>query len=55
MALKIYGYYAEFHMFGDIIPNEIKGGTEMAENMRVARKLPEDTAAEIRKAISSWI
>jgi len=55
MSLKTYGYDAEFHMFGDIIPNEIIGGAEMADDMRVARKLPEDTAAEIRKAISYWI
>jgi UDPglucose--hexose-1-phosphate uridylyltransferase len=47
-----YGYDANFHMFGDIIPHEIIGGAEMADDMRVARKLPEDAAAEIRKAIS---
>ena len=46
-----YGYDADFHMFGDIIPHEIIGGAEMAENMRVARKMPEDVAAEIRKLI----
>ena len=40
-------------MFGDIIPHEIIGGAEMADDMRVARKLPEDAADEIRKAISS--
>ena len=55
MSLKTYGYDAEFHMFGDITSNEIIGGAEMADDMRVARKLSEDTAAEIRKAISSWI
>jgi len=48
-----YGYDANFHMFGDIIPHEIIGGAEMADNMRVARKLPEDAAKEIRDAISS--
>ena len=48
-----YGYDANFHMFGDIIPHEIIGGAEMADDMRVARKLPEDAADEIRKAISS--
>jgi UDPglucose--hexose-1-phosphate uridylyltransferase len=47
-----FGYDANFHMFGDIIPHEIIGGAEMADDMRVARKLPEDAAAEIRKAIS---
>ncbi len=47
-----YGYDAEFHMFGDIIPHEIIGGAEMADNMRVARKMPEDVAAEIRNLIS---
>jgi len=47
-----YGYDAEFHMFGDIIPHEIIGGAEMADDMRVARKMPEDVAAEIRNLIS---
>lgn len=46
-----YGYDADFHMFGDIIPHEIIGGAEMADDMRVARKLPEETAEEIRKVI----
>ncbi len=48
-----YGYDADFHMFADIIPHEIIGGAEMADDMRVARKLPEDAAKEIREAISS--
>lgn len=48
-----YGYDADFHLFGDIIPHEIIGGAEMAEDMRVARKLPEDTAQEIRGVINS--
>jgi len=48
-----YGYDADFHMFGDIIPHEIIGGAEMADSMRVARKLPEDIAKEIREAIES--
>ena len=48
-----YGYDANFHMFGDIIPHEIIGGAEMADDMRVARKSPNDTAEEIRNAISS--
>lgn len=47
-----YGYDADFHMFGDIIPHEIIGGAEMADDMRVARKLPHKTAAEIRQGIS---
>ena len=47
-----YGYDADFHLFGDIIPHEIIGGSEMADDMRVARKLPNDVAAEIRQAIS---
>ncbi len=47
-----YGYDADFHMFGDIIPHEIIGGAEMADDMRVARKLPHETAAEIRQGIS---
>ena len=48
-----YGYDADFHMFGDIIPHEIIGGAEMADSMRVARKLPEDIAKEIGEAIES--
>ncbi len=47
-----YGYDADFHMFGDIIPHEIIGGAEMADDMRVARKLPHEAAAEIRQGIS---
>ena len=39
-------------MFGDIIPHEIIGGAEMADDMRVARKLPHEAAAEIRQGIS---
>jgi len=46
-----YGYDADFHMFGDIIPHEIIGGAEMADDMRVARKLPSEIAKEIRNAI----
>jgi len=47
-----YGYDADFHLFGDIIPHEIIGGAEMADDMRVARKLPNEVAVEIRQAIS---
>jgi len=47
-----YGYDADFHMFGDIIPHEIIGGAEMADDMRVARKLPEDAAREIKEFIN---
>jgi len=46
-----YGYDADFHMFGDIIPHEIIGGAEMADDMRVARKLPEENAKELRNSI----
>lgn len=46
-----FGYDADFHMFGDIIPHEIIGGAEMADDMRVARKLPHEAAKEIRNAI----
>ena len=46
-----YGYDADFHMFGDIIPHEIIGGAEMADDMRVARKLPEENASELRNVI----
>ncbi|MFO8017332.1 MAG: hypothetical protein R6U96_01750 [Promethearchaeia archaeon] len=48
-----YGYDANFHLFGDIIPHEIIGGAEMAEDMRVARKLPEDTAEELKEVIKN--
>lgn len=47
-----YGYDANFHMFGDIIPHEIIGGAEMADDMRVATKLPHLAAAEIRNALN---
>ena len=47
-----YGYDADFHMFGDIIPHEIIGGAEMADDMRVANKLPHLAAAEIRNALN---
>lgn len=46
-----YGYDADFHMFGEMIPHEIIGGAEMAEDMRVARKLPENIAEELRKVV----
>jgi len=48
-----FGYDADFHFFSDLIPHEIIGGAEMADDMRVARKSPNDTAEEIRNAISS--
>ncbi|MFX1452492.1 MAG: hypothetical protein ACFFCM_16770, partial [Promethearchaeota archaeon] len=48
-----YGYDANFHLFGDIIPHEVIGGAEMADDMRVARKLPHEAAKEIRNTISS--
>ncbi len=46
-----YGYDADFHLFGDLIPHETIGGAEMAEDMRVARKLPHIAAFEIREAL----
>ncbi|MFW9951804.1 MAG: hypothetical protein ACFFKA_16935 [Candidatus Thorarchaeota archaeon] len=46
-----YGYDANFHLFGDVIPHEIIGGAEMADDMRVARKLPHLAAAEIKQII----
>jgi diadenosine tetraphosphate (Ap4A) HIT family hydrolase len=49
-----YGYDADFHMFADIIPHEIIGGAEMADDMRVARKLPHIAAAEIRKSLEKY-
>lgn len=50
-----YGYDADFHMFGDIIPHEVIGGAEMADDMRVARKLPHIAASEIRKSLEKVI
>jgi len=50
-----YGYDADFHMFADIIPHEIIGGAEMADDMRVARKLPHIAAAEIRKSLEKYL
>ncbi|MBD3212437.1 MAG: hypothetical protein GF311_07500 [Candidatus Lokiarchaeota archaeon] len=47
-------YDADFHLFGDIIPHEIIGGAEMAEDMRVARKLPHIAATEIRDALEKY-
>jgi len=48
-------YDANFHLFGDIIPHEIIGGAEMADDMRVARKLPHIAAREIQKSIEKYI
>ncbi len=48
-------YDANFHLFGDIIPHEIIGGAEMADDMRVARKLPHIAASEIRKSIEKYV
>ncbi|MFX0031498.1 MAG: hypothetical protein ACFE8V_04080 [Promethearchaeota archaeon] len=49
-----YGYDDNFHLFGDIIPHEIIGGAEMADDMRVARKLPHIAAKEVREALESY-
>jgi len=52
LNLKPYGYRkADFHLFGDIIPYEFVGGAEMADDMRVARMLPENIAKNLRKII----
>jgi diadenosine tetraphosphate (Ap4A) HIT family hydrolase len=48
-------YDANFHLFGDIIPHEIIGGAEMADDMRVARKLPHIAASEIQKSIEKYV
>lgn len=48
-----YGYDADFHLFGDIIPHEIIGGAEMADDMRVARMLPHQAAQEIREELKA--
>ena len=50
-----FGYDADFHMFGDIIPHEVIGGAEMADDMRVARKLPHIAAAEIRESLIKYL
>jgi UDPglucose--hexose-1-phosphate uridylyltransferase len=50
-----FGYDADFHMFGDIIPHEVIGGAEMADDMRVARKLPHIAAAEIRESLHKYL
>jgi len=50
-----YGYDSDMHVFGDIIPHEVIGGAEMADDMRVARKLPIKVAAEIRDAIEKVV
>ncbi|MFX1303667.1 MAG: hypothetical protein ACFFBV_03780 [Promethearchaeota archaeon] len=50
-----YGYNADFHMFADIIPHEIIGGAEMADDMRVARKLPHVAAKEIRNSLKKYL
>ena len=50
-----YGYDASFHLFADIIPHETIGGLEMAEDMRVARKLPHIAAEEIRKSLEKYL
>ena len=50
-----YGYDADFHLFADIIPHEIIGGAEMADDMRVARKLPHIAAEEIRNSLKKYL
>ncbi|MFX0006457.1 MAG: hypothetical protein ACFFA7_13795 [Promethearchaeota archaeon] len=50
-----YGYDADFHMFADIIPHEVIGGAEMADDMRVARKLPHIAAEEIRNSLKKYL
>jgi UDPglucose--hexose-1-phosphate uridylyltransferase len=50
-----FGYEANFHLFADIIPHETIGGAEMADDMRVARKLPHIAAKEIRNSLDKYI
>ncbi len=50
-----FGYDADFHLFADIIPHEIIGGAEMADDMRVARKLPHIAAKEIRESLKKYL
>ena len=42
-------------MFADIIPHEVIGGAEMADDMRVARKLPHVAAEEIRNSLKKYL
>ncbi len=52
LNMKPYGYEkSHFHLFGDILPYEFVGGAEMADDMRVARLLPENVAKDLRKII----
>ncbi len=50
-----YGYDANFHFFADIIPHEIIGGAEMADDMRVARMLPHIAAKDIRESLEKYL
>ena len=50
-----FGYDADFHLFADIIPHEVIGGAEMADDMRVARKLPHIAAREIRESLKKYL
>ncbi len=50
-----YGYDANFHLFADIIPHEVIGGAELADDMRVARKLPHIAAKEIRESLEKYL
>ncbi|MHA2183403.1 MAG: hypothetical protein ACXAAI_00280 [Promethearchaeota archaeon] len=50
-----FGYDADFHLFADIIPHEVIGGAEMADDMRVARKLPHIAAKEIRDSLEKYV
>ncbi len=53
---KPYGYEkANFHLFGDILPYEFVGGAEMADDMRVARLLPENVAESLKTIIQKRI
>ena len=46
-----YGYDANFQLFADIIPHEIIGGAEIANDMGVARILPHIVAKNIRESL----
>jgi UDPglucose--hexose-1-phosphate uridylyltransferase len=46
-----YGYTSDFHIFGDILPHEFVGGAEMADDMRVVRFSPVETAEKLRETL----
>jgi UDPglucose--hexose-1-phosphate uridylyltransferase len=50
-----FGYKSFFHLFGEILPYELIGGAEMADDMRVVRMSPTKFAADMRKIINELV